>query len=261
MKTTLCFLSVTLLMVFAGCGSVTVFQPSVSMEAYRMDAELASAFIDTNPNGASFSITPVTFAHDRCTAEAHFHGFGPRKDYLLFCANTGDPGEPVSVYQLTIEDDLIIEYRNGREVQKSDFAFSVGAQPGFQSTWYLWAVDNSVRLAQKTTPRQLQAVGIDGASFRAIRKETGGNVVDIIATGLKANEQVCFVFRSMGEEFFYPRKAPDNGTLHYPLISSFVGLKQGELSGQTTILLVRESETLELAYDWDLSTTRVAAKK
>jgi hypothetical protein len=226
-----------------------------------MNEELSSTFVATNPIGASLTTTPGHCINDHCTVEAHVSGFGERKEYLLFCANTGDAQEPVAFYPLTIEGNTIIEHARGHEIKKNSFSFTVGAYPGFRSTWYLWALDDSIRLAQHVTPCPLQVVGSDGAIFYIVRKETGGNIVDIFASGLTPGEQICFVFRSMDEEFVYPGKVPETGKIHYPCMSSFVGLKQGVLSGQTTVLLVREREVLELSFDWDLSTTKVAATK
>ena len=259
MKTHLIFL--WLLLVFTACSRPGAMQPSVSLEAYKMDKEAKSVFVETNPISASFSIILGPTDRGVCTAYAKFYGFRDRKDYLLFCLNTGDSHSPIAMHSLAIEDGYVIEKENDHEIKRNSFAFHVPSIPGFASTWYLWAEDSSIRLCQQIVPKTLQAVGFDGATLAVVRKESGGNFVDIAASGLKKEEQVCFVVRSLGEEFYYPGKAPENGKLQLPVVSSFVGLKRGVMSGTTSILLVREYETLEVTHDWDLSTTQVAAKK
>jgi hypothetical protein len=231
------------------------------MEAYRMDEETRSIFVETNPDKASFSIIIGPIDNGTCTAYAKFYGFKGRKDYLLFCINTGDSISPIAMHSLTIEGTHVIGKKNGEELEKNCFELRIPAPLGFLSNWYLWAEDNSARLCQKVTANPLQVIGIDGATLTVVRKESGGNFVDVLATGLQEGEQVCLVFRSMGEEFYYPVRAPESGKLRLPMVSSFVGLQRRILSDRTSILLVREAETLELSYDWDLSTTLVAAEK
>lgn len=251
----LLFLTVT------ACSRLCVMQPSVSMEAYRMDEETKSIFVETNPIGASFSILPGPVSNGTCTAYAKFSGFKERKDFLLFCLNTGDAQLPIAMHSLTLEGSSVIEKENDDKSNKNSFELRIPAIPGFQSTWYLWAEDNSVRLCQKTTAEPLQAIGEDGATLTLIRKESGGNFVEAEVSGLHEGEQVCFIFRSLGEQFYYPKKAPPSGKLRMPFVSSFVGMERGVLFETTTISLIRKHETLTLSYDWDLSTTLVAAKK
>ncbi len=243
------------------CSKVCVMQRSESMEAYRMDEETKRMFVETNPIKASFSVLLGPINNGRCDAYAKFRGFGERKDYLLFCLNTGDAHAPIAMHTLTIEDDCIIDHDNGVEVKKNAFELRIPAIPGFQSTWYLWAEDNSVRLSQKTIAKSLQTVGSDGATLTLIRKESGGNFVEAHASGLHEGEQVCFILRSLGEQFYHPEKVPESGKLHMPFVSSIVGIERGVISGSTTISLVRKHETLDVTYDWDLSTTQQAAKK
>lgn len=247
------------MLIFAACSTRLAIQPSVSMESYRMDEEAKAMFVETNPHRASFSITPGTIADGVCTAYVKFAGLKERKEYLLFCMNTGDSHSPIAMYPLTIEDSFLIDQDS--ENAKNYFTLHLPAIPGFQSTWYLWSEDNALRLCQKVIPYPLKAIGADGATLTIVQKESGGNFVDIVASGLKEGEQVCIAFRSLGEVFYYPGKAPSNGTIRLPMVASFVGLQRGVMSGTTTILLVRKAETLELAFDWDLSTTQVAAKK
>jgi hypothetical protein len=248
-------------LLFFSCTTPRIMQPSVSIEAFKMDEETKSIFRDTNPDKASFSIVLGPIDREVCMAYAKFYGFKGRKNYLLFCLNTGDPDAPIAMHSITIEDAFIIEGHGKNEIKKNCFAFQVPAYPGFQSNWYLWSEDDAVRICQSITAKPLQAIGVDGATLKVVRKESGGNIVEIQASGLKEGEQVCFVFRSLGEEFFYPVKAPEKGKLHLPLVSSSVGIQRRVMSGTATVLLVRESETLDLSYEWDLSTTTVAAKK
>jgi hypothetical protein len=226
-----------------------------------MDEETKTIFVPTNPIHASFSIVLGPIEKGSCTAYVKFYGFGTRKEYLLFCLNTGDQFSPVAMHSLTLEDRYVIEKPNGVDVKKNFFALHLPAIPGFQSTWYLWSEDNTVRLCQETTAKPLEVVSKDKAALTIIRKESGGNFVDIQASGLRGREQVCFVFRSLGQEFRYPCKATESGKVRFPILSSFAGMKEGVMSGTSTVLLVRKEETLELSYDWDLSTTQVAAKR
>ncbi len=254
-------LSLTLLCI-AGCSrTIHVLQPSVSMEACRIDEETRTIFVPTNPLGASFSLVLGPIDHGVCTVYAKFGSFKERKEFLLFCLNTGDLCSPIAMYPLTIEDEYIIEVHGNEEIRKHAFAFPLPAIPGFQSTWYLWAKDDSMRLCQTTIVNPLQMVGSDGATLSIIRRESGGNFVEARASGLREGEQVCLILRSLGEQMYYPYKVREDGTMVLPLISSVAGLKHGILCGTTNIRLVRQYEALELSSDWDLSTTTKAAPK
>jgi hypothetical protein len=236
-------------------------QSSVSIEAYRLDEATKNVFVETNPYKASFSILPGPVDDDMCLATVRFKSFPKRKNYLLFCLNTADPAEPIAMYPLTLEGASVIIRKNGSEEIRDRFDLQLVASPGFQSTWYLWAEDETLRLCRSITPSPLEATSTDGVRMKIIRKEAGGNVADIYVTGLKEAEQICFVIRSMGTETFYPCKAPAKGTIKMPLFGSAAGIQSGTRTGTTAVLLVRDGETLTLTYDWDLSTTRVAARR
>lgn len=245
----------------SGCAKQTVLQRSVSMEAYRMDEQTNAIFVETNPHSSSFSIVLGPIDRGECTAFAKFYGFKGRQEYLLFCPNTGDSLAPVAMHSLVIEEACVIETHDGIEEKKNAFELRIPAVPGFRSTWYLWSTDDAIRLSQKVVARPLQMAGSDGATLTIIRKESGGNFVEACASGLSEGEQVCLIFRSLGAQWFYPVKTSSTGKVRLPFISSLVGVERGIMAGTTSVLLVRQSETLELSYEWDLSTTQRAAKK
>jgi hypothetical protein len=245
----------------SACSGPLVMQPSVSIEAYRLDETTQNVFVETNPCHASFSIIRGPVDHGRCSATVRFKNFPGRKNYLLFCLNTADPVDPVAMYPLTLEESSVIVQKNGTEEVRDRFDLQLVATPGFQSNWYLWAEDESLRLCRSITPSPLETSSCDDVKMAIIRKEAGGNVADVVVTGLKEAEQICFVFRSMGNEAFYPCKAPANGMIKLSLLGSVAGIQGGFRTGTTTMLLVRDGETLTLSYKWDLSTTRVAARR
>ena len=245
----------------AACSRPLPMQSSVSIEAYRLDEATKNVFVETNPCRASFSILPGPVDNDVCSATVRFKGFPKRKNYLLFCLNTADPTEPIAMYPITLEGSSVITRRKNTEEVQDHFDLRLVASPGFQSTWYLWAEDESLRLCRSISPSPLYATSSDGVRMKIIRKEAGGNIADIYVTGLKEAEQICFVFRSMNNEAFYPCKAPANGTIKMPLYTSVAGIQSATRTGTTTVLLVRDGETLKLSCDWDLSTTQVPARR
>lgn len=245
----------------SACTGPLTIQPSVSLEAYRLDESTKNVFVETNPTKASFTILHGLIDNDMCPATVRFKGFPQRKKCLLFCLNTANPTEPIAMYPLTLEGSSVIIQKEGAEDVCNGFPLQLVASPGFQSTWYLWSEDESIRLCRSITPSPLEAESSDGVKMKIVRKEAGGNVAEVMVTGLKEAEQICFVFRSMSNEVFYPCKAPASGSVKFPLFGSAAGIQEKTKTGTMTVLLVRDGETLTLSYEWDLSTTRVAARR
>lgn len=255
------YISFVLLGLTSSCARTPVMLPSASVEACRMDEETKRVFFETNPHNSSFSIALEPTEKETWRAAFSFHGFPQQQKYLLFCLNTADTHQPLAMYSITLAADKILFCDGALEIQSDTISLPIKALPGFQSIWYLWSEDDTIRLSQTITPRPLKMSGIDGATLSILRKEAGGNIAEIVATGLKENEQVCFILQSLDAESLYPIKAPSNGIIRLPFQPSFAGRHKNILAGTTSLLLVRENETLALTFDWDLSTTTTAAAR
>jgi hypothetical protein len=184
----------------------------------------------------------------------NFSNMPPNRSYILYCPNTGCMRNPEFLLEIHLDENGKVKapLPLGDKVVyfPIDLWIKVFAIPGFCADWYLLPFGTQQMFHTTFIYQPIQCSLPNGKTLQINKKESLGNVLEILLSGFAPGETVFIESNSEGEHLTYTATTDEHGSYSWIEFPQVVGKTKGSVTISVT---TDKKERLSATTDWDMA--------